>query len=385
MQDLLLMAEQKDIPVCTLFKENDDPHLNENSFSESSSQQELPAVDSKEIAASSISKSCSLQDKTNTDEPGVCNIFQAVPSTEDLFANITSVSHQAAASQYSKGNLLQVSHDVVSNEAQHMEATTENAEKVLKKEAPLRDSKTALSGDSLMASEKQESTAEATDEKISCQSEPENSEAHETALSNSDLMTSIMINDSLDNLSYLSMDQNTDTETLSLITAESSTNTMYTATNIEIPNAVEPRTIETENFALELCKTENTPVSTEDPKAIEDIECNISSNQLVQTEDASVDNSKVIETPAVTADQQKTETLVESQDILNAAITNTTDSTDASNSENGETEANEHEQDQSLSATMLQPPVASVLFSPDDKASPFDNIGEPSLAAKGVG
>ena len=197
------MSDSKDIPVCTLFKVDADSGGNEDIFT--GSPQVPKASDSKDSKqinkeADVLKPDCPLEQKQIANEPGVCDIFQTVPSSEDLFANLV-IPQQGVTKNERNDSVHKDTTPVSENvESEGFEATVENPGKKLNHEFFQDQNKTSnVVGDAAITKDKIELKL---DEVMGSKSENLSS-----PFNNSDLMSSIMINDSLDNLSNLSFDQ----------------------------------------------------------------------------------------------------------------------------------------------------------------------------------
>ena len=99
------MADENDLPVCTLFKDVDNSEASEQLFSLAAQQPETSIITSSDQAPDDKNSVVTNQISDNgenlndgietTKEPVVCDLFQAVPSSEDVFSNLAATNHES--------------------------------------------------------------------------------------------------------------------------------------------------------------------------------------------------------------------------------------------------------------------------------------------------
>ena len=229
------MSEQS-IPVCTLFQDAENKDGAEDAFI--SPHQSVGSVmiksnqDSADKAALKSDHKAENQNEQSKNTPTVCNIFQSEPSSEDLFSNIVANSQKQSKNE----EIQEVNANVMFDDKEEIEGsgfqTSSHSDEIILEagikeeycqpqasETPFETTKHAapLSEESQRSEPIKESKdifgdAPSSVVKVEDLNEPashNNLENTANTLTTSDLLSSILINDSLDNLSNLSFDHTT--------------------------------------------------------------------------------------------------------------------------------------------------------------------------------
>ena len=380
------MDEQKDIPVCTLFKEVDDASSKDDIVVETSSPQELNTSSNSKLEASSSSQPEQRVKDEPIEEPGVCNIFQSVPSTEDLFGNITTQA-QVVIQDQSKGQF-NVSTTANKDEVQEVKSTVEAFETTLPADTPLHQN--IIADDNAMVAKESDNVPNISID----QSDPldehtiSKSETFESPFSNFDLMTSIRINDSLDSLSNLSLDQSEinpcNSRTINASeTSEITTNTAIenkfpsTVVSSSNPSSKDVSMLPSKNDAMYADDPQPVQIETDNSKGDETLVSKVAFD-VASTLNQSSEKSKNTEKDSLVKSEEPKTILVETEFLMpvesEVAVPSIANKTDIDTLTIGN----------DMPSDTPQPPAASALFCSGDEATPFGKIGDGSSATTGI-